>query len=128
MSLQQRNIKKVNKQIIMGQFDINVLSRREMDIAEKVSLGLSEKEIADELFISPITVHNHTYNIRKKLNARCAVDIARKYILSLENPKKYFAAIGMTIIQLFIILNLQSADLRRPPRTSSRTRTFKTKS
>ena len=105
----------------MSNIDINVLSARELHIAEKVSLGLSEKEIADQLFISPLTVHNHTYNIRKKLNARCAVDIARKYILSLDNPKRYFAAIGMAVIQLFIIINLQSMELRRPARPSVRT-------
>lgn len=40
------------------------LSNTEYRVAEFVAKGFSEKEIADKMFISPHTVHNHTYRIR----------------------------------------------------------------
>lgn len=101
------------------------LSPTEYKVAEKVALGLAEKEIADEMCISPKTVHNHTYNIRKKINARCAVDIAREFILSLENPRKYFSSIVFLIIQAHIMFNCASMDLRKPTRAQT-SRTVRT--
>ena len=96
------------------------LSKAEYKVAELVARGLSEKEIASELFISPKTVHTHTYNIRKKWDARCAVDVARKFILSLDDPKKYFTVCAFLIIQSHVIFNCIYMDLRRPARTSVR--------
>lgn len=43
------------------------LSRRESQVAEKVSEGLSNRSIADQLFISERTVKFHCTNIFKKL-------------------------------------------------------------
>ncbi|WP_417868003.1 response regulator transcription factor [Xanthomarina gelatinilytica] len=96
------------------------LTQTEMKVAEYVTRGYSEKEIASEMFISPKTVHNHTYNIRKKWNARSAVDLARTFILNLENPKQYFAAIVALVIQFHIMINCETMELRRPVRTSAR--------
>ena len=42
------------------------LSQREEDIARYVSLGLTNKQIAEKLFISPYTVQNHLKNIFRK--------------------------------------------------------------
>lgn len=44
------------------------ISSRERDIIEGVALGLSNKEIADKLFISVNTVTTHRRNIAQKLN------------------------------------------------------------
>lgn len=99
---------------------MNVLSERELEITELITLGHSESEIGAKLFISTNTVHNHAYNIRKKLNCRCAVDVARKYILSLENPKRYFASLGFLMIQIFIISNCMTIDLRKSRRIGRR--------
>jgi two-component system, NarL family, nitrate/nitrite response regulator NarL len=44
------------------------LTRRERQIAELVSDGLSNKEIAIELRIGPATVKNHIHNILEKLH------------------------------------------------------------
>lgn len=96
------------------------LSKTEYQVAELVTRGYSEKEIACKLFISPKTVHTHTYNIRKKWNARCAVDVARIFILQLDNPKKYFTVLSFLIIQFHIITQCADMDLRRPARTSVR--------
>lgn len=46
----------------------NVLSNREKEVLNLVSLGLVYSDIADELDISPHTVSRHVENIYKKLN------------------------------------------------------------
>lgn len=96
------------------------LSKQEYRVAELLTRGKSEKEIASRLFISPKTVNNHTYNIRKKWNARCAVDIARTFILNLENPKKFFTVLAFLLIQGNIVFAHPDMDLRRSTRTSTR--------
>lgn len=91
------------------------LTKTEYKIAGLVAKGYSEKEIATKMYVSPKTVHNHTYNIRKKLNARSAVDVARTFILNLENPRQYFSALMFLIIQLFVVYNTIEIDVRRTP-------------
>jgi len=53
-----------------GQPDMNVLSRRELDIVQLIKEGLSSKEIATKLDISLKTVEVHRYNVLKKLNLK----------------------------------------------------------
>lgn len=53
-----------------GAPDMNVLSRREIDVVQILKEGLSSKEIAVQLEISLKTVEVHRYNILKKLGLR----------------------------------------------------------
>jgi DNA-binding NarL/FixJ family response regulator len=53
-----------------GAPDMNVLSRREIDVVQIIKEGLSSKEIAVQLEISLKTVEVHRYNILKKLGLR----------------------------------------------------------
>ncbi len=53
-----------------GQPDMNVLSRRELDVVQLIKEGLSSKEIAVRLDISLKTVEVHRYNVLKKLNLK----------------------------------------------------------
>ena len=53
-----------------GYPDMNVLSRREIDIVQLIKEGLSSKEIAQRLDISLKTVEVHRYNILKKLSLK----------------------------------------------------------
>jgi len=53
-----------------GTPDMNVLSRRELDIVQLIKEGLSSKEIAIRLDISLKTVEVHRYNILKKLSLK----------------------------------------------------------
>jgi two-component system, NarL family, invasion response regulator UvrY len=46
------------------------LSRRERQIIEKVARGMSNQEVADELFLSPKTVETYRSRTMKKLNLR----------------------------------------------------------
>ena len=50
--------------------DLNVLSRREIDVIQLIKEGLSSKEIAQKLEISLKTVEVHRYNILKKLHLK----------------------------------------------------------
>ncbi len=45
------------------------LTEREQEILRRMARGLSTTEIADELFISPVTVRNHVARILSKLGA-----------------------------------------------------------
>lgn len=54
----------------MEQEESGVLTGREVDILRHVALGLSNKEMADELFISINTVITHRKNITDKLEIK----------------------------------------------------------
>ncbi|MCY7309198.1 MAG: response regulator transcription factor [Chitinophagaceae bacterium] len=62
----------VNQELIEegGQPDMNVLSRRELDVVQLIKEGLSSKEIAVRLDISLKTVEVHRYNVLKKLGLK----------------------------------------------------------
>ncbi len=48
----------------------NILSPREIEVLRLVATGISNKEIAERLFISEGTVKNHLSNILSKLNVK----------------------------------------------------------
>lgn len=54
------------------------LSAREIEILELLSQGLTNKNIAERLFISPFTVKRHIENIYQKLQARNRVELLQK--------------------------------------------------
>jgi DNA-binding NarL/FixJ family response regulator len=61
------------------------LTDREVEILHHVALGLTSRQIAEKLCISPRTVETHRQNIMEKLNLRTATalaDYARKKGLS----------------------------------------------
>jgi pimeloyl-ACP methyl ester carboxylesterase/DNA-binding CsgD family transcriptional regulator len=47
-----------------------VLSTREREVLACIARGLSDREIAEDLVLSPHTVHRHVANIRRKLGRR----------------------------------------------------------
>lgn len=59
------------------------ISNREKEIIELVARGLSNKEIADRLFISYQTVKNHIYSIFQKTGAANRVELLNKLITEL---------------------------------------------
>ncbi|MEJ5328790.1 MAG: response regulator transcription factor [Desulfobaccales bacterium] len=54
-----------------------VLSLREKQVLKLIAEGKSSKEIADLLFISQRTVHNHRNNILRKLKLKRITDLVR---------------------------------------------------
>jgi len=60
---------------LMSEFDADpspeastVLTPRELDVLKLIAQGLSNPEIAEQLFLSEHTVHRHLANILRKLN------------------------------------------------------------
>ena len=47
---------------------LEALSKRELEIFEKLALGQSVADVAETLFLSPSTVGTHLYNIKQKLD------------------------------------------------------------
>lgn len=59
------------------------LTDRELEVLRLVALGLTDREIAAQLVLSPHTIHRHVANIRTKLGAgsrAAAVGAARDYL------------------------------------------------
>jgi DNA-binding NarL/FixJ family response regulator len=52
------------------------LSPRELDVVRAVARGLTDAEVAAELFVSPSTVKTHLTHVRAKLAARNRVEVA----------------------------------------------------
>lgn len=80
-------------------------TEREYEIAGLLSRGMSEKEIADKLHISPATVNNHARNIRAKFGLSKNSEIILAYIaewnkkpFSIRNIREY----GINIILVLI--------------------------
>jgi len=55
--------------VSIGNVELKVLSHREREIALLVTRGLSNKELARELGISPGTIKSHVHSILQKLGA-----------------------------------------------------------
>ena len=53
------------------------LTSKEIEIVKLITKGLTSKEIADQLFLSPRTVETHRHNILKKLNLPNAAQLSR---------------------------------------------------
>ncbi len=55
----------------------NSLTKREKEIVKLVVDGLSNKEVADKLFISIRTVDSHKTNILQKLNLKSSIELVK---------------------------------------------------
>ena len=53
------------------------LTNREKEVLKRLCNGMSSKDVAKELFISPHTVESHRKNIMKKLNTHNIADLTR---------------------------------------------------
>jgi DNA-binding NarL/FixJ family response regulator len=56
------------------------ITKREKEIMELISLGLSNKEIAEKIFVSISTVDAHRYNILKKMEVKNTAEMITKAI------------------------------------------------
>lgn len=77
---------------------------REKEVADLLARGLSEKEIAERLKISPDTVNNHTRNIRKKFGLTKNSEIALKFISDFTGKPFDLKAIREYGIGIFLVL------------------------
>lgn len=63
--------------------DLSELTEREIEVVKLISKGLSNKEIADSIFLSEGTVKNYISNILAKLDLKQRTQIAVKYLNSI---------------------------------------------
>ena len=56
----------------------NLLSKRELEVLHLLSLGHSNQEIADKLFVSITTIKTHTSNIYQKLDVKRRTQAVQK--------------------------------------------------
>ncbi|PHM29205.1 response regulator [Xenorhabdus budapestensis] len=59
---------------------LSKLTKRELDVLKEISEGMTNKEIADFLFISEETVKVHTRNLLKKLKSRSRLEATIIYL------------------------------------------------
>ena len=59
------------------QSDVPSITQREIEVLQKISLGMTNSEIAETLFISQHTVESHRKNLLSKLNAKNTADLVR---------------------------------------------------
>ena len=55
---------------------LDALSGRELEIADRVALGATNRQIADELFLSPKTVEGHLTSVFAKLGVSSRAEVA----------------------------------------------------
>jgi len=65
------------KETIINDAVYGTLTAREQEILRLLAEGLSSKEIAQKLFISPKTVENHRTNIMNKLDLHSTIELVR---------------------------------------------------
>lgn len=65
-----KGVKDLIKGISPGMSDLPMITRRESEILKLIADGLTNQEIGDKLFISPLTVDTHRKNLLLKFNAR----------------------------------------------------------
>jgi DNA-binding CsgD family transcriptional regulator len=53
------------------------MTKSELAVAELVATGLTNREIADRLFVSPHTVNTHLRQVFAKLEVKSRVDVTR---------------------------------------------------
>ena len=63
----ERDVRVVDDLLQPAGVQHHVLTRRELDVLRLVARGMSDAQIADELVLSPHTVHRHVANVRSKL-------------------------------------------------------------
>jgi ATP/maltotriose-dependent transcriptional regulator MalT len=57
---------------------VEALSDRELEVLKLVTAGMSNREIAEQLFISPGTAKTHIHNLCGKLGVRNRTEAAMK--------------------------------------------------
>jgi len=81
LSIQQQQQDVETQEVLAS---LSRISGREREVLERVASGLSSKEIARELDLSPRTVEVHRANLFNKLNVTSLADLIRFYLKALE--------------------------------------------
>ncbi|QHI36407.1 Transcriptional regulatory protein UhpA [Kordia antarctica] len=69
--------KNITKMLLLGKW--LKLSKRENEVIELISKGITQKETALELYISPKTVESHLKNLCERFNVKNSVELINTY-------------------------------------------------
>jgi len=104
------------------------LSAREKTIAKLLAWGYTQKEIANKLFVSPLTISTHLRNIYRKLTIHKETDLCRYWIFYeygiADNPLKKVIAVfflALTTTMIFSQNNAVRVFRTAPARQATRT-------
>lgn len=94
------------------------LTHREMEIAELISFGLTEKEIANYLDISVFTLKTHKRNLFNKTGCRNIADVTRWYIqevsgIKIEPKEPIKKLVSVFMLILIIIAEFSTSEFVR---------------
>ena len=70
------------------------LTSREQAVLERLALGLSVREIADEIGRSPHTVHDHVKSLHRKLNASSRGELVARALGFIDDSHRVLVALG----------------------------------
>jgi DNA-binding NarL/FixJ family response regulator len=74
-----RELRRLGHRVRRGSGDpLGALTGREREIADLVAAGRTNREVAEQLVLSPKTIEAHLRNIYAKLGVRSRVELARK--------------------------------------------------
>lgn len=99
----EENIQATKQDSISNQ-EKRVISEQEELIIFYLSKGLSQKEIGEELNLSPKTVNNHITNIHNKLGINKTSELLGYYICLLKGKPFNLALMRKYGIAIFLIL------------------------
>ncbi|HKR06143.1 MAG TPA: response regulator transcription factor [Bacteroidia bacterium] len=74
-----KKILKGFRQTMPQDMDENPLSEREQEVLSLLASGYRNKEVADKLSVSPMTIKSHIYNIYQKLHVTSRVEAINKF-------------------------------------------------
>jgi DNA-binding NarL/FixJ family response regulator len=74
-------LQRVGKGGLMDEEPIGTLSDRELQVFEMIGRGMTTKQIARNLNLSPKTVESHRENIKMKLDCANAAELSRRAVL-----------------------------------------------
>lgn len=63
-----------------SEFEVGILTARETDVVQLLVTGLKNKEIADKLFLSELTVKSHIRKAMAKMECRNRVELTIKML------------------------------------------------
>ena len=86
------------------------LTVRENQVAELISWGLSEKEIASKLFLSNDTVKTHKKNLMRKIQAHNIADVTRWFFSRTHGIRFNKSQFARQIIAI-LFLSLSIGDI-----------------
>jgi len=105
----------------------HLLSVREKDVARLLAWGFVQKEIADKLYLSQLTISVHLRNIYRKLAIHKETDLCRWWIFYeygiADNPFKKLITVLFLVLSISAIVtenNMIRAFKNAPMRTYAR--------